>query len=247
MVLIGLVGSFELAARTLPRFSFSGPESKCCMSVASGEGSSGFVLPNAHMTSVGPVDLSAGMVKTNFGLFPDRSLRDCCSVAIRGGFGSTVGMTSAGALRCDRVRLPSEFGHTMTMGEFAICAPNPLCNRGVNLDIQLERVNDDTYMAIHPTDAAPMLCSVSRLTQIRTGWISCKILYAQVTVEPLTKAPKHMRSVHCTSPFIPINDEALVDVEFEDDGGVEALGEEDDVGVDFPSSSLLLGPPLSFP
>jgi hypothetical protein len=48
------------------------------------------------------------------------------SVAVRGGLGSTVGITSAGALRCESVKVPSELLHMMTIGVFAIVEPKPL-------------------------------------------------------------------------------------------------------------------------
>lgn len=49
------------------------------------------------------------------------------SVAIRGGSGSTVGMISIGAIRCDRVTVPLGLAHIMTIGESAILWPKPLC------------------------------------------------------------------------------------------------------------------------
>lgn len=53
-------------------------------------------------------------------------LRDVDKFATRGGSATTVGITSAEAMRWERVMLSSEFGHIMTMGEFAIVLPNPL-------------------------------------------------------------------------------------------------------------------------
>lgn len=47
-------------------------------------------------------------------------------VATREGLGSSVGMISRGAVRCDRVTVPSALAHMMTIGEFAIHRPNPL-------------------------------------------------------------------------------------------------------------------------
>lgn len=95
------------------------------MSVASGAESPGLVVPKAQIMSLLGVD-GVGMLKTSFGLLPVRSLNADSSVAVRGGLGSTVGITSAGACRCESVMDPSEFPHMMTIGVFAICAPNPL-------------------------------------------------------------------------------------------------------------------------
>ena len=53
-------------------------------------------------------------------------LRDVDTVATRGGFVSTVGITCPGAVRCEIVMEPSEFGHIMTIAEFAILLPKPL-------------------------------------------------------------------------------------------------------------------------
>jgi hypothetical protein len=47
-------------------------------------------------------------------------------VATLGGFGSTVGMTKAGAVRWERVMDPSELFQRMTRGVLAICVPKPL-------------------------------------------------------------------------------------------------------------------------
>lgn len=47
-------------------------------------------------------------------------------VALRGGLLTTVGMTSAEAMRCESVMEPSELFHMMTIGVFAICVPKPL-------------------------------------------------------------------------------------------------------------------------
>ena len=49
--------------------------------------------------------------------------------AFRGGLLSTVGMTSAGAMRCESVTEPSELFHMMTIGVFAICFPKPLTTK----------------------------------------------------------------------------------------------------------------------
>ena len=61
-------------------------------------------------------------------------------------------MTSAGAMRWLSVTLPSLFGHTMTIGEFGICAPKPIA-------IQprlLEPVEESVYwvVALGKTTAA---------------------------------------------------------------------------------------------
>ena len=53
-------------------------------------------------------------------------INDFWRVAVRGGLESTVGIISAGALRCERVTVPSELGHIITIGVLAIWAPNPL-------------------------------------------------------------------------------------------------------------------------
>ena len=65
-------------------------------------------------------------MNVSFGCVPDRSLAAASALATRGGDESTVGITSPGALGCERVRLPSELGHMMTIGVFAIWVPNPL-------------------------------------------------------------------------------------------------------------------------
>ena len=44
------------------------------------------------------------------------SLADCWIVATRGGLEETVGITWPVASRWDRVKVPSEFGQTMTIG-----------------------------------------------------------------------------------------------------------------------------------
>jgi len=53
-------------------------------------------------------------------------LRDVDKFATRGGSATTVGITLPEAMRWERVILSSEFGHIMTIGEFAIVLPNPL-------------------------------------------------------------------------------------------------------------------------
>lgn len=118
-VLIGFVGSLEFAARVLPRFNIVGPEFKCCRIVASFAALLGFWSLNAQMI---PWETSefAGIVKTSFGFEPDNELSDGWTVATRGGFGSTVGITSWGAFRCDSVMVPSVLGHIMTIGVLAI-------------------------------------------------------------------------------------------------------------------------------
>ena len=153
----GLVGSCEVAAIFFVRSSVVGPELRCCKRVASTAESPGLVAPKAQMMSLLGVD-GAGIENTSFGLVPVRSLNALSRVAVRGGLGSTVGMTSDGALRCERVIEPSEFGHIMTIGVFAICEPNPLAKR-----VSYEHLSEDgkPYMAIHPSDAAPRLWRVS--------------------------------------------------------------------------------------
>lgn len=139
-----------------------GPELRCWRSVASTALSPGFVLPNAQMI-VCDVALfesawiitrgyvsdqtsdrrerrraRTGIVNDNLGSVPLRSLAAASAVATRGGLGSTVGITSEGAFRCDSVMVPSLFGHMMTMGVFAIVDPKPLkrpVSGGVDLPI----------------------------------------------------------------------------------------------------------------
>ena len=66
------------------------------------------------------------MVNENFGVDPVRSLPDVSRVATRGGLDTTVGITSDDACRWERVMLPSELDHIMTIGELAIVCPKPL-------------------------------------------------------------------------------------------------------------------------
>ena len=71
--------------------------------------------------------LHTGIVNANCGLDPVSVTADLSSEAVRGGFESTVGMTSPGALRCESVTDPSELFHMITIGVFIICFPKPLC------------------------------------------------------------------------------------------------------------------------
>ena len=120
------------------------------MSAASVALLAGLFVPNAQMTSCGArfslsfykrVELRiselvaresvsektrTGIVNANCGLDPASATADMSSAAVRGGFGSTVGMTSEGAIRCESVTEPSELFHMMTIGVFAICFPKPL-------------------------------------------------------------------------------------------------------------------------
>lgn len=61
-----------------------------------------------------------GMLNTNVGSDPVTSLEAASAVATRAGFESSVGMTSPGAVRCERVMVPSELGHIITIGLPAI-------------------------------------------------------------------------------------------------------------------------------
>ena len=97
----------------------------CCWRTASGSGPLGGTPPKAQMIFLLGVE-ATGIVKASLGLFPDSTLSDGSDVAVRGGFGSTVGICSDGACRCDNVIDPSAFGHMMTIGVFAICEPKPL-------------------------------------------------------------------------------------------------------------------------
>ena len=68
------------------------------------------------------------MVNASCGLaVPASDTADMSSAAVRGGLATTVGITSAGAMRCESVTDPSELFHMMTIGVFAICVPKPLC------------------------------------------------------------------------------------------------------------------------
>lgn len=126
MVKAGFVGSFELVLSVWVRSRVVGPELRCWRSVASAAESPGFWLEKAQMMLSLELLVSTGMVNTSLGLVPVSVLSDASAVAVRGGLESTVGMTSAGAFRCESVTDPSEFGHIMTIGVFAICAPKPL-------------------------------------------------------------------------------------------------------------------------
>lgn len=53
-------------------------------------------------------------------------LRVVDAVAILEGLLCTVGMTSLVAMRCERVMLPSELGHMITISVLAIVFPKPL-------------------------------------------------------------------------------------------------------------------------
>ena len=105
-----------------------GPELRCICSVASTALLSGFTFENAQMTVPLVLD-SAGIVNVSFGFDPLSELSAACAVATRGGLLSTVGITSCGALRCESVIEPSEFGHMITIGVLAICEPKPLRNK----------------------------------------------------------------------------------------------------------------------
>lgn len=92
----GFVGSLELAVKGCDKSSEIGPELSCCKRVASTALLLGLVEPEAQMM----VDLvfeseSTGMVKTSFGFVPVNDDNASSFVAVRGGLGSTVGMTSA--------------------------------------------------------------------------------------------------------------------------------------------------------
>lgn len=126
MVKAGFVGSFELVLSVWVRSRAVGPELRCWRSVASTAVSPGFWFEKAQMMLSLALLVSTGMVNTSLGLVPVSVLSDASAVAMRGGLESTVGMTSDGAFRCESVTDPSEFGHIMTIGVFAICAPKPL-------------------------------------------------------------------------------------------------------------------------
>ena len=66
------------------------------------------------------------MVNENFGCDPVRSLPDMSRLATRDGFDTTVGMASDDACRWERVMLPFELDHIMTIGELAMVCPKPL-------------------------------------------------------------------------------------------------------------------------
>ena len=77
------------------------------------------------------------------------------------------------------------------------------------------------YMAIQPNDAAPRLCNVSG-REVRQRYTSkTRKRDVHVIVEPLTRPPTQRRSVHTTSPFIPINGFVPVEDELEEPDGVE--------------------------
>lgn len=63
-------------------------------------------------------------------------LRVVDKVATRGGLATTVGMTSAGACRCEIVTVPSEFPHMIIMGVLDIWFPKPMpIHPGVRLPV----------------------------------------------------------------------------------------------------------------
>ena len=135
------------------RSRVSGPESMCMISVAPGSLSPGLFVPNAQMMSWfrllplcgaawvrqrgGTATMLAGgagrqgtgvrtgIVNEKFAL-PVTDVVALSVVAIRGGLETRVGMTSAGACRCESVTEPSALAHMMTMGVSAICFPKPL-------------------------------------------------------------------------------------------------------------------------
>jgi len=83
----------------------------------------GAIIPNAQIT-FSCVSEFAGIVNPSFGgSVPFREVSDAENVAILGGLLSTVGMTCADALRCERVTEESGFGHKMTMEVFIIVVP----------------------------------------------------------------------------------------------------------------------------
>lgn len=127
IVVMGFRGSLSVIVRVFVRSSVVGPESRCCTREASILELPGFAEEYAQIM-LEPLFEDAGIVNTSLGLLPVRSEDDGCAVAVRGGALSTVGITSPGALRGESVTVPSEFGHMMTMGVLAICAPKPLRN-----------------------------------------------------------------------------------------------------------------------
>ena len=163
MVDTGFVGSLELMLSVCERSSVVGPESRCCCSVASAAESPGFWFENAQMMLLLELLVPTGMVKTSFGLLPVSTLSDESAVAFRGGLGSTVGITSDGALRWESVIDPFEFGHIMTIGVFAIVDPNPLSRTNVHEKICYPNENFPSYthIAIQPRLADPRLWRVS--------------------------------------------------------------------------------------
>ena len=153
---------------------------------------------------------SVGTVKLIFGLLPERTERDCASVAARGGFGSTVGMTSWGAFRWESVMEPSEFGHIITMGEFAICWPKPLRNAKSCENMLTAEGNGARTWPSSPDlqlrdSEAYLRCMVSMQTAPGNKE------YIHWVLEPLCTPPMHIKSVHTTSPFRPISAVALPD------------------------------------
>ena len=87
-------------------------------------------------------------MNVSFGCVPDRSLAAASALATRGGDESTVGITSPGALRCESVMLPSELGHMMTIGVFAIWVPNPLRkSRSVTYEVVRTRGRSQSHPA----------------------------------------------------------------------------------------------------
>ena len=85
----------------------------------------------------------------NLGLAPLTLLREGSIDAVNGGLLSTVGMTSLGAERCERVIVPSEFVHMMTIGLLAIPVPKPLLFYQSAMNCR----ETDTYIAIQPKGA----------------------------------------------------------------------------------------------
>ena len=156
LVALGSVTGFwspPLLLRGCERSIRVGPESICWSSVASTAASFGLVVPKAQMMvcAASPFDCEkrkpvsvwrdngrvcddrlTGIVNVILGVDPVRSLALGSADATRGGFESTVGITSPGAVRCESVILPSELGHIMTMGVFAMVDPKPLQMNGVS-------------------------------------------------------------------------------------------------------------------
>jgi hypothetical protein len=113
------------------------------------------------------------------------------SVAIRGGLATTVGITSVGACRCERVMVPSELPHMITMGVLDICVPNPLKHNWQNWQKRNKCARNAHYMPIHPTVCLPVPVRVSK-SMLSVTWNGKKSQGTHCTVESLTLAAIHI-------------------------------------------------------
>ena len=74
-------------------------------------------------------DAVRGVLNTTFGREELVVLSVDSAVAVKGGCGSTVGMSCPVVERCESTKEPSEFGHMIIIGLLPISVPKPLHER----------------------------------------------------------------------------------------------------------------------